>query len=312
MPTLIPSNVVADAAVEHPVPQANALAVPTHFDFRDRMPALDGLRGLAILSVFLYHYAGGIQQHPTNILLKAMYSVTGLGWAGVDLFFVLSGFLITGILFDTQSDPGYFRKFYARRSLRIFPIYYLFLFVTAIVGTSRWRALDGWPLIVLALRGIPGIAGLAKPHPCQLLHQNHASLVALHGRTVLPRLACADRRARHAASHSPHVLRPDVCCAGAAHCSLGYWLAKSRLGLHIPAVPHGFAGTRRGARDPGSGPTYGPSRQSRTNRAGLRLCGLGGRPHSVAQHRARRSADRNDRFYADSISFRQSAIAGRS
>ena len=125
------------------MPQANALAVPTHFDFRDRMPALDGLRGLAILSVFLYHYAGGIQQHPTNILLKAMYSVTGLGWAGVDLFFVLSGFLITGILFDTQSDPGYFRKFYARRSLRIFPIYYLFLFFTAIVGTFvgvRWTA----------------------------------------------------------------------------------------------------------------------------------------------------------------------------
>jgi peptidoglycan/LPS O-acetylase OafA/YrhL len=111
-------------------------------DFRTRMPALDGLRGVAILSVFLYHYASGGAQHPTGIVLKSMYTLTGFGWVGVDIFFVLSGFLITGILYDTRNDAGYFGKFYARRTLRIFPIYYLFLAAMAVAGLAmgvRWR-----------------------------------------------------------------------------------------------------------------------------------------------------------------------------
>jgi peptidoglycan/LPS O-acetylase OafA/YrhL len=70
-------------------------------------PALDGLRALAFLLVFGHHYL----QLPW-------------GWAGVDLFFVLSGFLITGILFDTRNDIHRVRNFYVRRTLRIFPLYY--------------------------------------------------------------------------------------------------------------------------------------------------------------------------------------------
>ena len=88
-------------------------------------PSFDGLRGIAILAVFLRHYA---------VDLFAWPWLDGL-WCGVDLFFVLSGFLITGILFDTLGEPGYFRNFYIRRALRIFPLYYGFFLVLLLAWT---------------------------------------------------------------------------------------------------------------------------------------------------------------------------------
>jgi len=87
-------------------------------------PALDGLRALAITLVFIAHFGGG--SHGGRFL-QWFNRVRVFGGAGVCLFFVLSGFLITGILYDTRLGQHYFKNFYIRRSLRIFPIFYLVL-----------------------------------------------------------------------------------------------------------------------------------------------------------------------------------------
>lgn len=91
-------------------------------DFKKRFPALDGIRALAITLVFLEHFGGG--SHGGRVF-NVINQIRLRGWVGVDLFFVLSGFLITGILFDTRFDSHYFKRFFLRRSVRIFPIFYL-------------------------------------------------------------------------------------------------------------------------------------------------------------------------------------------
>ena len=99
------------------------------------LPALDGLRGIAILLVTAYHFISQASELvDSNGLASRLLSRFGrLGMHGVDLFFVLSGFLITRILLESKSGPGYFRNFYARRTLRIFPLYYGFLFVALVI-----------------------------------------------------------------------------------------------------------------------------------------------------------------------------------
>ncbi len=101
--------------------------------FGSRVPELDGIRGIAILTVLLYHVFAYSMMHRTwTGLPHLVMRVMEHGARGVDLFFVLSGFLITGILLDTRSDPRYFRNFYARRALRILPVYYAVLLVILI------------------------------------------------------------------------------------------------------------------------------------------------------------------------------------
>ena len=89
------------------------------------IPELDGIRGLAILLVLLFH----LKRHlAAYFQVPRIFAPLEIGWSGVDLFFVLSGFLITSILLRTKGSPNYFRAFYARRLLRIFPLYYAAVF----------------------------------------------------------------------------------------------------------------------------------------------------------------------------------------
>jgi len=88
-------------------------------------PALDGLRGLAILLVLAHHLT---LVQPITVFDASALALLHTGWAGVDLFLVLSGFLITGILIDARGSDRYFVSFYARRTLRIIPLYYLLVF----------------------------------------------------------------------------------------------------------------------------------------------------------------------------------------
>jgi len=91
-------------------------------------PALDGLRAIAFLLVFFQHF----------------YALPW-GWTGVNIFFVLSGFLITGILFDTRDDPHRARNFYLRRTLRIFPLYYgIFLGLLLLYPIFHWQWSAYW------------------------------------------------------------------------------------------------------------------------------------------------------------------------
>lgn len=98
-----------------------------------RLPALDGLRGLAILLVLGAHLFAD--------------AIADSGWAGVDLFFVLSGFLITGVLLDGARDPHRVRTFYVRRALRIFPLYYgvllAFLVIVPLARISYFSDVPG-------------------------------------------------------------------------------------------------------------------------------------------------------------------------
>jgi len=128
------------------------------------IPALDGLRAIAVLMVLVTHFWNDPAEYPLLNRLAAA------GWAGVDLFFVLSGFLITSILLASKERPHYYRNFYARRTLRIFPLYYLVLVVVLIglpyistlpaqLMADRWLyfaylsnvalAIGGWQLFMM-------------------------------------------------------------------------------------------------------------------------------------------------------------------
>jgi len=128
------------------------------------IPELQGLRGLAVLAVVLYHCHA-------RLLGTWLYGPVLWGWAGVNLFFALSGFLITSILIEARDKPHYFRNFYARRALRIWPVYFLLLVVCysvpewflgdTLAHQAHWKTLLAYALFVQNLRhtALPGTLG---------------------------------------------------------------------------------------------------------------------------------------------------------
>ncbi|MEM8865655.1 MAG: acyltransferase, partial [Planctomycetota bacterium] len=116
---------------------------------RKHIPALDGVRGLGVLMVVIYHSS---HVPSGDLLLQAFALVRSMLWIGVDLFFVLSGFLITRILISTHDSPQYFRSFYVRRTVRIFPLYYGVLFAL-FVGLPAMAWIVGGPIAELTASG---------------------------------------------------------------------------------------------------------------------------------------------------------------
>jgi peptidoglycan/LPS O-acetylase OafA/YrhL len=193
------------------------------------LPALDGVRGIAVLMVLLLHatFYGGSPPGPEAPLVdRAYYEVMLTGWTGVDLFFVLSGFLITGILLDTRGSPSFFRSFYARRLLRIVPLYTATLLVFCVAlpaalpnhaGFQALRADAPWywaylANVLVAWRGWPDFAPLS--HLWSLAVEEQFYLV-----WPVVVLACGRRR----------LLAVCGACAVVA--------ATARVGLHVLGAP---------------------------------------------------------------------------
>jgi peptidoglycan/LPS O-acetylase OafA/YrhL len=112
------------------------------------MPGLDALRGLAIVLVLFHNLTFAENVH--SRLFKLWNVLPESGWIGVQIFFVLSGFLITGILVDDKGLPRFYERFYIRRALRIFPLYYALLIVYVVLYASRVLELRIAPLTAIS------------------------------------------------------------------------------------------------------------------------------------------------------------------
>jgi peptidoglycan/LPS O-acetylase OafA/YrhL len=129
------------------------------------IPVLDGVRGLAIAMVLGHHCLKKMPPLPEGFLGRAITVLIGNGWVGVDLFFVLSGFLITGILYDTRESQNYFRAFYARRFLRIFPLYYGVIFLLLVFSKPLQVVWEGQQFLYLAYLQNIGITHYVTTRP---------------------------------------------------------------------------------------------------------------------------------------------------
>ncbi len=132
------------------------------------IPALDGLRGVAVLLIliFHFHFIFSPQSSAEAFLIRSL----DFGWCGVNLFFALSGFLITGILLDTRTTKHFFTIFYVRRALRIFPLYYSFLVFIFLLNQAHYfsaafRSIPtDWGWYVLYLQNMFPVTNIRLSH----------------------------------------------------------------------------------------------------------------------------------------------------
>jgi peptidoglycan/LPS O-acetylase OafA/YrhL len=178
----------------------------------EHKPELDGIRGIAIMMVLVFHGFYLTASPDEGAFDRWVSRVTNSGWVGVDLFFVLSGFLITGILLRGRQDHGNPAAFYARRALRIVPIYAGFLFFLMYIlpvfagasiddGIDILRGNQAWYWtftlnIKLALHPIDDLGQFGNGHLWSLMVEEQFYLVwpllvlLLPRKLLLPALLC--------------------------------------------------------------------------------------------------------------------------
>jgi peptidoglycan/LPS O-acetylase OafA/YrhL len=128
-----------------------------------RDPALDGVRGLAVLMVFWFHYGGGLESKNPLIHLAGFF--TQACWIGIVIFFALSGFLITGSLWDSISEKLPLRNYFIRRALRILPLYLLALgisFLGAMSAGIKFETIKAFLVYLFFLQDVPYLADIAQ------------------------------------------------------------------------------------------------------------------------------------------------------
>jgi peptidoglycan/LPS O-acetylase OafA/YrhL len=144
-------------AAVNQIPDGILEKTPRPLNATQRIPELDGLRGVAVLLVVTLHYiATSSFGGEFGSLLYRFKQVFRLGWSGVDLFFVLSGFLIGGILLEARDSPNYYQTFYMRRVHRIFPVYYAWILLYVLIRIAGTRWIPGFlPVTTAGLTHLP-------------------------------------------------------------------------------------------------------------------------------------------------------------
>ncbi len=144
--------------------------IPGHID------ELDGIRGVAAILVVFHHISQSFPAKPSSVALRIWLELTHAGWLGVDIFFALSGFLITRVLLGTRDRPHYYKNFYARRLLRLAPPYLLTLAMIAIF-IPHSLAFLGLSFIYLANFAVPMGFVMAYPPLWSLAVEEHFYLI---------------------------------------------------------------------------------------------------------------------------------------